>query len=516
MPGPSHVRRPASRREEYVPRGEERLRRKQTGQYITPTQVAQELGRYAAVDLAEVRHQVPDGGVLDPACGDGVFFEVALRWNWAGSAAECVGTDLDGDVIDGPPGAELTVGDGLIDDGRRYGLVIGNPPFGGRGVRERTAEEMRRLAAGSEVWRCDKEGRPRRRKGEAPTKLELDRLRRFPASSFFAERFVRATKPGGVLAILLPESFFSSSRDAGVRAWMLRHARLVSVTSVHGRDFLRSGTRARTAWSVWIRRDEVLSQALDAAAIDPPVILRQPRDATDHELVSAPGSRSFVVRVGVPTLLRHRRFDPRYFDPQWEDPLRDCRLPLRPLGDFVQDICYGALGRGKKPRVVESGGYRLVGQKAVQDAGLDWSVCPRIAGERPFVQERYMLQPGDLVVPRSGMGTLGKNKLTRFDGLEDGDEALGAVVDCFDDRVVLRGISSAWVLGVLRSEAGWWQIRRVISGVAQPNLSFTQIRALRMPVPPADVQAEAERIWARIAAGEEPFEALRDLVRKTL
>lgn len=499
-----------------MPRGQERLRRKQTGQYITPTEVAQELGRYVAVDLAEVGHRVPDGGVLDPACGDGVFFEVALRWRWAQGPAECRGVDLDGDVLDGPPGVDLSVGDGLIDDGRRYGMVIGNPPFGGKGVRERTPEEMRRLAGESEVWRCDKAGRPRRRKGEAPTKIELDRLRRYPASSFFAERFVRATRPGGVLAILLPESFFSSSRDAGVRGWMLRHARLVSVTSVHGRDFLRSGTRARTAWSVWIRRSEVLPQALDAAGVDPPVILRQPRDATDHELVSAPGSRSFVVRVGVPTLLRHRRFDPRYFDPQWEDPLRDCRLPLRPLGEFVEDICYGALGRGVKPQVVDSGGFRLVGQKAVQDAGLDWSVCPRIAHEKPFVQERYTLRPGELVVPRSGMGTLGKNKLTRFDGLAEGDDARGAVVDCFDDRVVIRGISSAWVLGVLRSEAGWWQIRRVISGVAQPNLSFTQIRALQMPVPSAGVQAEAERLWGMIAAGDQPFEALRDLVRSEL
>ena len=495
-----------------MPRGKERLRRKRTGQYITPTAVAQELGRYAAVDLAEVGHPVPPGTVLDPACGDGVFFEVALRWRWAASAADCVGVDLDADVLAGPPGTALSVGDGLIDDARRHAVVIGNPPFGGRGVRERDPDAMRRLASDSEVWRCDKEGRPRRRKGESPTKLELDRLRRYPTSSLFAERFVRATQPGGVLAILLPESFFSSSRDAGVRGWMLRHARLVSVTSVHGRDFLRSGTRARTAWSVWIRRSEPLRGALDAAGLDPPVILRQPRDDTDHELVAAPGSRSFVVRVGVPTLLRHRRFDPRYFDPQWEDPLRGCRLPRRPLGDFVEDIVYGALGRGTRPQPVESGGYRLVGQKAVQERGLDWSVCPQIADARPFVQERYLLRPGDLVVPRSGMGTLGKNKLTRFDGLPAGDDAAGAVVDCFDDRVALRGISSAWVLAVLRSEAGWCQIRRVISGVAQPNLSFTQIRALSMPVPSAAVQAEAERIWADVAAGRAEFEALRDLV----
>lgn len=500
-----------------MPRGVERIRRKRTGQYITPTVVAQELGRYVAVDLAEIGHQVAPGEVLDPACGDGVFLEVALRWRWAESPAACRGVDLDPDVLDGPPGAELSVEDGLIEDERRYGVVIGNPPFGGRGVRERTPEEVRELARLSEVWRCDKEGRPRRRKGEEPTRIELDRLRRYPASSFFAERFVRATRSGGVMAILLPESFFSSSRDAAVRAWVLRHARLVSVTSVQGRDFLRTGTRARTAWSVWTRRASPLERASDAAGIDPPVILRQPRDETDHELVAAPGSRSFVVRVGVPTLLRHRRFDPRYHDPQWEDPLRGCLLPLRPLGDFVEDIVYGALGRGRAPTPQDGpGGFVLVGQKAVQDRGIDLSRCSRIRDERPFVQERYTLAPGDLVVPRSGMGTLGKNKMTRWDGLPEGHDAEGAVVDCFDDRVVIRGISSAWVLGVLRTEFGWWQIRRVISGVAQPNLSFTQLRALQVPIPGADAQAEAERRWSLIAAGEADFEMLRELVRGTL
>lgn len=405
----------------------------------------------------------PFGSVLDPACGDGVFLEQAVARGWAPMGAW--GVDLDESVIAGPPRAELRVGDGLVDDGVRHDLVIGNPPFG----RERIAA--------------------------------------------FASRFVEAARPGGVIAMLLPESWFATRRDRPSLHGVLRSARCVSVTSVHGRDFLRTGTRARTCWSVWMRRDRELERVEDAA-LDPSVRMRQPRDELEHELTSAPGSRAFVVDVRVADLLNAKRFDPRYWDPLWEDPLRGCVLPTRSLGTFIDDIVYGALGRGVRPAAHQgAGGWLYVGQKTLAEQGVVPDRCPRIVGARPFVQERYTLRPGDLVVPRSGMGTLGKNLMTRWDGVPTGCDAEGAVVDCFDDRVSLRGISSAWVLGVLRSEVGWWQIRRLIVGVAQPNLSFAQIRSLEMPVPPPVIQEEAERRWGDVRSGRQPFEHLRQLVR---
>ena len=423
--------------------------------------MAQELGRYTAVDLAEVGHPVPAGGALDPACGDGVFLDVAARWGWGPTH----GVDLDDSVLRGPRGAQLRAGDGLTDDGVRFGIVLGNPPF----------------TLGRE----------------------------------FARRFVEAAAVGGVVALLLPETFFSSSRDAAARDVLLRQARCVSITSVYGRDFLRTGTRARTCWSVWIRRAAPLPRG--SLADDPPVLLRQPRDQEDHELAATQGSLSFVVRVPLHRLLETRRWDPRFHDPRWEDPLDRCVLPVQPLGDFIDDLVYGALGRGVRPTLQEgSGGWLYVGQATITERGVDLDRCPRIADARPFVQDRYRLRPGDLVIPRSGMGTLGKNLLCRWDGLPAGHPGEGAVVDCFNDRLSLRGISSAWVLGVLRSEAGWAQIRRVIGGVATPNLSFAQLRALRLPVPSAAVQEEAERRWQGIRRGERPFDDLRALVREAL
>ena len=439
-----------------MPRGPERLRRKRKGQYLTPDALAEQLMGWLAEDLADAGFpldSLASGGVLDPACGDGVFLEHARARGWGPLS----GVDIDGDVIGGPRGATLRVADALEAELGRHALVVGNPPYG--------------RAVGA-----------------------------------FVRRMLDGVAPDGALGVLLPESFFVSRRDGEHRRALLAEARLVSVTSVYGRDFLRTGTRARTAFSVWWRR-------FGDPGSDPPVLLRQPRGEADHELVATAGSGAFTRRVPVADLLDSGRWDPRYHDPSWEDPLRRCVLPVQPLGDFVDDLVYGALGRGERPTPHEGpGGLLYVGQKTITERGVDPERCPRIVDARPFVQDRYRLCPGDLVVPRSGMGTLGKNLLTRWDGVPDGCDAEGAVVDCFDDRLALRGISSAWVLGVLRSEVGWSQIRRVIGGVATPNLSFRQIRALAMPVPPQSVQDAAEDAWRSIRNGDAPFQVLRDLV----
>ena len=476
---------------------------------MTPPTLAAELGTYTTSDLERGGIVVARGAVLDPTCGDGVFLELARSSGWGDG--QVVGTDIDPDVIAGPQGALVTVQDGLRDVRGGYAMVVGNPPFG-RGLPGRDSEELQSLARDYEAWRANREGVA----AVAPVALDAKQMAIFGRTHLvplFIERFLRAVRPRGVLALLLPESFFASTRDISTRAWMLRHARCLSVTSIFGRDFLRTGTRARTCWSVWQRRETPLALASEAVG-DPAVLLRQPRGEEDHELTAAPGSTAFLRTISLARLLEAKRWDPRYWDPLWEDPLSSCVLPIRPLGEFVDDIVYGALGRGRRPTPATGpGGWLYVGQKTLTERGVLIGRCPRIEEERPFVQERYTLRPGDLVIPRSGMGTLGKNLLTRWDGVPDGDDAEGAVVDCFNDRVSLRGISSAWVLAVLRTEQGWWQIRRVITGVAQPNVSFVQLRALKIPVPSVAVQKEAERRWRRICQGAEPFESLRQLVR---
>ncbi len=74
--------------------------------------------------------------VLDPACGDGRFLSaVAQRVTAAGGECELVGVDIDPAAVraarDAVTGADIVHADALTHDfaGRRFDVVIGNPPF---------------------------------------------------------------------------------------------------------------------------------------------------------------------------------------------------------------------------------------------------------------------------------------------------------------------------------------------------------------------------------------------------
>jgi len=477
-------------------RAESKRTRKRRGQFFTPRATAAQLLKLAAADLGDGRFAGLRGvsSILDPACGDGAFLQAAVDAGWAPDESALTGFDLDGEVLCGPAGATLEARDSLRSFSQireAYDVALGNPPYGGDGVRGLPGRVLDRLGEDFETWRVVAGGKPLRRDARA-----ADRLPRFPVSTLFVELFVGAVRPGGVAALVLPESFFANRREAPVRAWLLRQASLVSLTELPPDTFAGTGTRARTIFLVVQRRNAALEDVDRGSQGDPPVVLRRL------------GDEAFETDRTVPELQRANRWDPGYHDPAWADPQDSSRLPCRPLGEFIETLSYGAIRVGQRPREVASGGVLYVTQRSVADWGVDSDRCPRIADEAPFVAPRFQLAPGDLVLPRCGRGTLGRNRLTRFDGCS----GAGAVVDCFTDRVGLVGISSAWVLGVLRSPIGWSQIRRSFNGVGTPNLSFAEIRSLLVPVPEDGTAAEAERIWSAIARRDESIDALRALV----
>ena len=467
--------------------------RKARGQFFTPVNVAKQLLRTAREDLERFGlSAVAPGPVLDPACGDGAFLEAALAVGWASLAGELHGLDIDEEVLSGPAGASLRVANGLLSAASlegRFAATVGNPPYGGRGVRDLDPSDLQRLGSMFESWRLDGEGRAR-----PFEQARLSRLTRFPIASLFVELFLRAVRPGGAACVLLPESLFCNRREAGLRAWLLRHAQLVSVTALHADTFAGTGTRARTSFVVLCRRSRPLQRASE---VDPaaPVLLRRYGDDGNAQTVS------------LGSLQASGRWDPLYHDPRWLELLQRCSLPLEPLGTFVETLSYGAIKVGRRPVRVATGGSLYVTQRAVADWGVDLDACPMIRSAAPFDSPRYRLAPGDLVLPRCGRGTLGRNRLTRFDGA-----AAPAVVDCFTDRLSLTGISSAWVLGVLRSALGWDQIRRTFNGVGTPNLSFAEIRGLQVPIPSQAIQQQAESLWKDVAARTRPVTDLSDLV----
>ncbi len=190
--------------------------------------------------------------------------------------------------------------------------------------------------------------------------------------------------------------------------------------------------------------------------------------------------------------LRGRRWDPGFWDPRLRDPLAGCVHPVARLGDFVaaDGITYGRILPGRKPPVGD--GPLYVTQKAVRPTGLDPTLCSRITEDCDWDTPRARIRAGDLLIPRSGVATLARGVMSVF--LRDEP----AVVDCFTDRVTLEDYPPQLATLFLRSAPGWLQIHRLINGVGPPNLSFDEIRSLRVPVFPDDVVLAHVASYARV------------------
>ena len=113
------------------------------------------------------------------------------------------------------------------EDGNRrfnFDILMGHPPFGGL-VKDRRILHQYRLGS--------------RGKREHP---EI-RVRR---EALFIERSLDLLKPGGRMAILLPQSFFNSTTDKFVRDFVAAQARILAVVGLHANTF-RPGASIKTS-----------------------------------------------------------------------------------------------------------------------------------------------------------------------------------------------------------------------------------------------------------------------------
>lgn len=178
--------------------------------------------------------------------------------------------------------------------------------------------------------------------------------------------------------------------------------------------------------------------------------------------------------------LRHRA-DPAYWHPAYEHLWAGCPHMRRPLGDFIVHLAYGPIVTGAQPPRAASG-VALVNQGQIDYAGVNLDAAVQVPEGCAWDRATARLRPGDLVVARSGEGSLGKNRCALF--LAD----VPAVVGSFVDLVRLEGIEAVYVSLFLKTRFGWAQIHRLLNGVATPNVSFPELRGLQIALPPEDWQ----------------------------
>ncbi|MFX4261266.1 HsdM family class I SAM-dependent methyltransferase [Pelotomaculum propionicicum] len=176
-------------------------------QFFTPEVVTSFL-----VDMVDPK----DGwNVLEFSCGCGAFLNALTQKN---SNINLTGIELSYDLAQIAslcyPKANIIRGDALdylAEFEGRMNLVISNPPFG------------------------------------MPTVRKNFEVARRASEQYFLEMAVRCLKPGGVVALILPEGIFCNSHTKPLRKWLMEKCYYLGTISLPIQTFYFAGTGVKTS-----------------------------------------------------------------------------------------------------------------------------------------------------------------------------------------------------------------------------------------------------------------------------
>jgi len=216
--------------------------------------------------------------VIDPACGEGAFLLGGLQ---RGCAGLC-GIDIDRNAIkhchnrlNGHEGKyHLFLQDGLIDIETddlfwttHYDLVIGNPPFNSSKYRIQDKTILRRFGWGEKE---DDSGDDLQLSlfGEHIS-VRKTKLRPSQAIEIlFLERFIQLAKPGGTIAIILPDGVFANANTLYVRNHLVDEFTIKALVGLPTDTFREHGTNAKTCILYLEKRKPEKNNSVFIATVD--------------------------------------------------------------------------------------------------------------------------------------------------------------------------------------------------------------------------------------------------------
>lgn len=476
------------------------------GQFFTLPAVARFV--WQTIDLlapAESRR------VVDLAAGDGVLLDEGCRGGWV-QPENGLGLEIDTDLARRRPvdGARIEPGDGLLDAGGRLStwradVVVGNPPFGRS--RDLLSDRQRsRLATEA--------GAPRAIWG--PGAIGDDGQFTAPAGNcrveeLFLERALSTLHDGGLVAYVVSDGVLSNTRAQVARDWLAARTRLLAAIALPASAFRRAGLNALAHLVILQRLDH---QSADASHADiRPALLMERRHAgrgllpevlagmlddlsTLNRQVPASAAIDGAAIVSGADLAP-RRWDPGFWvgrqllSRSWSD-----RGETMELGDAIDLLTYGPIVTGGQPMQVKDG-IPSIRQGDFAETGLRVSRFVRVLPGSAHDPPRSRVAARDLLMPRSGGGALGQNRVAVYE--QDEPANIGCFVNLI--RLAPDKLNPYYLWFFLRSRLGWGQIRGLINGVGTPNINFSEIRSLQIPHLPLSEQQLFEHAYKqRVAA----------------
>lgn len=170
------------------------------------------------------------------------------------------------------------------------------------------------------------------------------------------------------------------------------------------------------------------------------------------------------------------------------------------LEEIAVDISYGYTA----PSTVENVGPHLLRITDIQDNNVAWSSVPHCEID-PDQAKRYLLKENDLVFARTG-ATVGKSFLIKGQIPE-------SVFASYLIRVrSLPPASANYLAYYFRSKSYWQQITEFSTGIGQPNVNGSKLKALQIPLAPFTEQIKIAQKLDELLAQVDTLKARIDTI----
>lgn len=493
--------------------------------------------------------------VIDPACGEGIFLKRAVDSGFT-TPKYIWGIDLDEKVKEKWKKITLLKSfgskanldfhfyhqDGLLPVPEKkvghkkggmnqYDAVVGNPPYGGIGINEITPE-LEKALFNYQIWKI-KSQKDKKYSSENLGLFETSipevfkkKIQNFPIEILFLDRFIQLTKPGGWIAIIIPDGILTNSNSHYVREYLADRTKVEAIISLPRETFKNVGTSAKTSilflkklnkdersknpYSVFLASIKNINKDQFKAIVksyekiynlgenhmDKSNLIQITNDQNKREAVMVRADRALKDLMDEkPT----SRWDPEYWHPKYDklfEKLNSSGYELRTLKELmlpgIEGITYGQVGQ----RIYdEKGKIQYLQVSNIQITGVDTvSKFALIKENSHNDPARSRLKELDLLLINGGVGSIGRScvfvtKVGEFNISQD------------VDRIRFKNPHLSFYITVyLNSVYGKSQIERYTKGVSgQTKFGFDQVRSVIIPLIKDDVLKNIEKEYRTIA-----------------
>lgn len=486
------------------------------GEYFTPHPVVK-----LAVNMIEPQ---PHEKIIDPASGSGGFLLESIRHIKENHPSVDIkkyiqnsirGIEFNPDValsamvrmaFEGGTGKEIIHKNALIKDKKlenSFDIILTNPPFGNKGkVEERAILENYTLA---HRWTKGSE--------ENQWKATKSMLGRLSPEILFIEKSLNLLRPGGRMAVVLPDGLLQNVSNAHIRYWLRKEAKILGVISIPQEAFIPYGTGIKTSMLILQKypsnTKKVFMSRIKKIGYD---VKAQPiykRNNQGVYLKNSVGEKIIDDDIEKITLayenfknktiknetdsaytlsenMLNSRLDVEHYL------LNDLHLinslkkhDAKALGDLVTILHHKDDFR-KNPETQ----FRYISISDVDGRTMQVISQQNIKTHEAPSRASYRLKEGDIITAIAGANTGTPRQATALI-TEDEDGAI-----CTNGFAVLRdfvGVEPLYLLAYLNTEYYLRQVKRLMTGHAIPAISLSDLAKVLIPIPPKNEQEKIAR-----------------------